>query len=76
MNIGLLESKFVLGMAPIAEIIAFFLEKELGHETVPEVTFFAPFLPDDRVYLPHPQVSIRELLVAVKTGLRRKSLSL
>jgi len=67
MDIGLVHPDSLRGVALKADLIAFFFQKKLGNDPVPQMASFAFFLLDYRVYILHREVLIRKLLVAVET---------
>jgi hypothetical protein len=67
MNIGLVQTYLLSGMAGITDLISFFFQQELWKQAMPEVAVLTFFLFDDQMDILHPQILIGELFVAVQT---------
>ena len=72
MNIGLVQTYLLFGMAGITDLIPIFFQQELWNQAMPEVAVFTFFLFDDKMDILHPQILIGELFVAIQTLFLRK----
>jgi hypothetical protein len=72
MNIGLVQTYLLFGMAGITDLIPLFFQQKLWDQAMPEVAVFTFFLFDDKMDILHPQILIGELFVAIQTLFLRK----
>jgi hypothetical protein len=67
MNVGLVQTYFLFGMAGITDLIPLFFQQKLRNQAMAEVAVLAFFLFHNRMDILHRQVLIGELLVAIET---------
>jgi hypothetical protein len=72
MNIGLVQTYLLFGMAGITDLIPLFFQQKLWDQSMPEVAVFTFFLFDDKMDTLHPKILIGELFVAIQTLFLRK----
>lgn len=72
MNIGLVQTYLLFGMARITDLIPLFFQQKLWDQAMPEVAVFTFFLFDDKMDILHPQILIGELFMAIQTFFLRK----
>jgi hypothetical protein len=75
MNIRLVQTYLLFGMAGITDLIPLFFQQKLWDQAMPEMAVFTFFLFDDKMDILHPQILIGELFMTVQTFFLRKPFS-
>jgi len=74
-DMGFFQAEILFAVAGVADIVADFLENELGDDPVAEVATFAFFFFRHRMDILHRKIFLLEFGMAIKTVLTRECLS-
>jgi hypothetical protein len=72
MNVGLVQTYLLFGVAGITDLIPLFFQQKLWDQAMPEVAVLTFFLFDNRMNILHSQILFGEFLMAIQTILLHK----